>query len=335
MVAGDSTLVFIVTNDTATALVLDVAGEPLADMVDFARGVIAGKGRGDIGQLWRSPLRQLHEDLIRPVEESGLLRGRGSLVIVPHGDLHYLPFQALMRPEDDSFLVERYAVSYAPSASTWVRMVERAGPAAADPRVLAMAPRVGDLPGSRYEVEVIGRLFGDKARVLLGSEASKGALQDAAPFYDIVHLASFGVLNKANPLFSYIELSTEDGGADRLEAHEIFGLGLNARLVTLSACETAVGSGGFWNVPPGDDWVSLATVFLEAGVENVLASLWQVEDLATAELMQAFYRNLNPNVGVTESLAMAQRELLSNPDTAHPFYWAGFVLVGSGGGGGS
>jgi CHAT domain-containing protein len=118
-----------------------------------------------------------------------------------------------------------------------------------------------------------------------------------------------------------------------LETHEISGLGLKAHLVTLSACETAVGSGGLWNVPPGDDWVGLATTFLMAGTDNVLATLWQVEDLATAELMQVFYRSLDSGLGLAESLARAQRELLSNPDTAHPFYWAGFVLVGSGGGG--
>jgi len=345
LVAGDSTVVSIVTVDSATALVLDVAGEPLADMVDFARGVIAGRGRGDVGQLWRSPLRRLHEDLIRPVEESGLLQGRGSLVIVPHGELHYLPFQALMRPGDDAFLVERYAVSYAPSASAWVRMLGRAegaggvGPAQPSPteptvpRILAMAPRVDELPGSRYEVEVIGRLFGDRARVLIGPEATEVALKEAAPSFDIVHLASYGVLNKTNPLFSYVELSGEGIDAGLLEAHEIYGLGLHARLLTLSACETAMGSSSLWDVPPGDDWVSLATTFLEAGAANVLASLWQVEDLATAELMQAFYRNLFPGMGMVESLADAQRELLSNPDTAHPFYWAGFVLVGAGGGG--
>ncbi|NNM06584.1 MAG: CHAT domain-containing protein [Gemmatimonadetes bacterium] len=344
LVAGENTLVFIATADTVAALKLEIGREPLGDMVDFARGVIANRGRGDEGNLWRAPLRRLNEILFRPVEETGLLQGRRSLVIVPHGRLHYLPFQALLRPDDGSFLAERYAVSYAPSASAWVRLKkakadqerdmsrrEELGPSRVF-RVLAMAPRVEELPGSRYEVEVIGRLFGDRAHTLVGEEASEEALRSAESDFDIVHLATYGVLNKANPLFSYVELAGTGDDPGFLEAHEIFGLGLQARLLTLSACETGIGSGGPWDVPPGDDWVSLSTAFLGSGVSNVLASLWQVEDLATAELMQGFYRHLVAGDGLTGALANAQRKLIANSDTAHPFFWAGFQLVGEGGG---
>ena len=147
----------------------------------------------------------------------------------------------------------------------------------------------------------------------------------------VLHLATFGILNKANPLFSFVELGDSPEGPGFLEAHEIYGLGLDARLVTLSACETALGSGGLWNVPPGDDWINLATAFLEAGVGTVQASLWQVEDLATAELMQEFYRHLTAGSTMEGALVEAQRSLLSNPDTAHPFFWAGFMIVGAGG----
>jgi len=79
--------------------------------------------------------------------------------------LHYLPFQALVRPADQTFLVQRYAVSYTPSASVWLRVMERVAPPVGPggPTVLAMAPRVDQLPGSRYEVELIGRLFGEHA----------------------------------------------------------------------------------------------------------------------------------------------------------------------------
>jgi len=341
LVSDEGTVVFVVTADTSVALRLEVGREPLGDMVDFARGVIANGGREGNGQLWRPTLRRLYETLIRPVEDTGLLRDRPSLIIVPHGELHYLPFQALLRSPDDSFLAERYAVSYAPSAGAWVRLVgpspeegsaEQAAPVTLPgTRVLAMAPRVEELPGSRYEVEVIGRLFQGEATVLIGEDASKAAFWDAAPLYDIIHLATFGVLNKANPLFSFVEMGETGGDPGFLEAHEIYGLGLKARLLTLSACETAMGSGGLWDVPPGDDWISLSAAFLGAGVETVLASLWKVEDLATAELMQRFYRHLVAGAGMEEALALAQRELILNPDTAHPFFWAGFQLLGRGG----
>jgi len=199
-------------------------------------------------------------------------------------------------------------------------------------RILALAPRVEDLPGSRYEVEVVGRLFGDGARVLIGAEATEEVFRTAAPAFDIVHLATYGVLNKTNPLFSHVELAETPDDVGLLETHEVLGLGLKTRLLTLSACETALGSGSAWDVPPGDDWVSLTDAFLSAGAANVVASLWQVEDLATAELMQRFYRHVVAGEPLASSLAEAQRELIGNPDTAHPSYWAGFTLVGEGGG---
>ncbi|MEJ2204219.1 MAG: CHAT domain-containing protein [Gemmatimonadota bacterium] len=343
---------FVITADTAVAIDLDVTRETLGDLVDFARGVIAQtagsrSASDEPREIWALPLRRLYETLVSPVEETGLVREGSSLVLVPHRELHYLPFQALLDPRTGTFLVERYAISYAPSAGAWVRLSESTGMMAPDamrdraaaaaggqaPRVLAMAPRPDTLPGSRYEVEAIGRLFPGRATVLVGDRASERALRDAARRFDIIHLATFGVLNKSNPLFSFVEMAGAGNDVGYLEAHEIFGLGLQARLLTLSACETGVGSGGLWDVPPGDDWTSLAGAFLEAGARSVLASLWQVEDLATAELMQRFYRHLVAGMGMNRALAEAQRELLSNPDTAHPFYWAAFQLLGLGSGG--
>ncbi|MCJ7627128.1 MAG: CHAT domain-containing protein [Longimicrobiales bacterium] len=344
LVADDNTLVFVVTPDTVAAMLLDIGSESLSDMVGFARGVIEGEGRNQVGQLWRSPMQRLHGALVQPIERAGLLVGRSSLVFVPHGELHYLPFQALIDASEGTFLVERYAVSYAPSASSWARIRDRSNdrqdPAAAraippgsgEIRVLALAPRDETLPGSRYEAEVIGRLFGDRARVLMGEEASEEAFRQLAPGFDIVHLATYGRLNKVNPLFSHVEMALTARDPGLLEVHEIFGLGLQARLLTLSACETALGSDSRWDVPPGDDWVSLASAFLGAGAANVVASLWRVEDLATADLMRSFYGHLAVGTDLAESLAKAQRELISNPVTAHPFYWAGFQLVGEGGG---
>ncbi|TFG42736.1 MAG: tetratricopeptide repeat protein, partial [Gemmatimonadales bacterium] len=159
LVADSITIVFVVTRDTATALVLDIGGEELGDLVDFARGTIARRGRSDIGQLWRAPLERLYQYLIRPIEDTGLLEGNESLVIVPNRELHYLPFEALLRAGSREFLVERQSVSYAPSAAGWIGLADRrfrAGQPAvrtvstggAGPSVLALAPRVDQLPGS-------------------------------------------------------------------------------------------------------------------------------------------------------------------------------------------
>ncbi|HEV8151176.1 MAG TPA: CHAT domain-containing protein, partial [Gemmatimonadales bacterium] len=83
--------------------------------------------------------------------------------------------------------------------------------------------------------------------------------------------------------------------------------------------------------PAGDDWVGLTRAFLSAGARHVVATLWPVEDRATAVLMERFYRAFGTGSDPAAALARAQRDLLRAPTSAHPFYWAGFVTVGSAG----
>jgi len=112
--------------------------------------------------------------------------------------------------------------------------------------------------------------------------------------------------------------------------HEVFGLTLAADLVVLSACQTGLGSGALADVPPGDDWVGLTRAFLHAGARHVVATLWPVDDWATAALMERFYGASAVGPDPARALAEAQRVVLTAPATAHPFYWAGFVAVGGG-----
>jgi CHAT domain-containing protein len=162
---------------------------------------------------------------------------------------------------------------------------------------------------------------------LIGAEATEGAFRDLAPKQEIIHLATYGVLNKHNPLFSFVEMSPGPEEDGRLEVHEVFGLTLNTRLLVLSACQTGLAAGALSDVPPGDDWVGLVQGFLYAGASNVVATLWPVADIATAQLMERFYRELAAGRSEAEALALAQRAALRDPAKAHPFFWAGFALV--------
>ena len=111
--------------------------------------------------------------------------------------------------------------------------------------------------------------------------------------------------------------------------HEILGLRLRARLVTLSACDTALASGYFSDVPAGDDFVGLTRAFLFAGSSSVLASLWEVNDRSTLRLMRSFYRHLEKS-GKASALAEAQRAMRRQVGPySHPYFWAPFVLVGA------
>jgi CHAT domain-containing protein len=106
---------------------------------------------------------------------------------------------------------------------------------------------------------------------------------------------------------------------------EIMRLKLNADLVTLSACRTGLGK-----LVNGEGVLGLTRAFLYAGTRSVLASLWNVNDIATAELMTAFYRNLRLDLSKDEALRRAKLEQLDGKQPAwhHPYFWASFVLIG-------
>jgi CHAT domain-containing protein len=321
LVSDSTSLVFVATSDTVAAVELGVGQHELAKLVEFTRGVLTPQST-----LWRAPLQRLYRYLIEPVAASGLLAGKHGLIIAPHGELHYVPFAALL--DSARYLIERYRLTTVPSASVWLRLKKREGGTQNGGHVLALAPQVSALPGSQAEVAAIRRLYDDSAGVLQGAAASKRALRDAAPQQRIIHFATYGVLNKDNPLFSFVELKPANGDDGRLEVHEVFGLDLRARLVVLSACQTGLAAGALADVPTGDDWLGLVEAFHFAGAAKVMATLWPVEDRATADLMAQFYAALKAGRSEAEALAEAQRATLRKRATSHPLFWAGFTLSG-------
>jgi CHAT domain-containing protein len=325
--ASDSGVVaFVITRDTIASLDLGIDRHELARLIQFARAMIE-RATATRDDRWRAPMRRLHQHLIAPAIDSGLLRDVTQLVIVPHAELHYLPFAALP-DQEGRFVVERFTLSFAPSASVWLALGQRR--ALRGRGVLALAPNPASLPASAREVAAVRRLMPGSVTVLTGAEASEAAFRARAGQQRVLHLATNGVLNKHNPLFSFVELASGQGYDGRLDVHEIFGLRLAADLVVLSACETALAAGAVADVPPGDDWVGLTRAFLHAGASDVIATLWSVEDQASARVMEQFYERYARSDAPAAALTTAQRRLLRETATAHPFYWAGLVLVGTG-----
>ena len=150
--------------------------------------------------------------------------------------------------------------------------------------------------------------------------------------YRILQLATHAILNNANPMYSDVVLSqpagdsTEDG---LLEAWEIMNLDLDADLVVLSACDTARG-----RIGAGEGVIGLTWAFFVAGSPTTIVSQWSVESASTTELMLNFHRNLRTVDGArnamtkAEALRQAQLKLLRTSRYQHPFFWAGFVIVG-------
>ena len=170
--------------------------------------------------------------------------------------------------------------------------------------------------------------FFSPSLVLVNRHATESAFKRQAEHFEIIHLATHGFFDKLNPMFSGVQLEPDAENDGRLHVHEILRLQLDARLVTLSACETALGSGYFSDYPAGDDFVGLTRAFLVAGSSGVVATLWEVNDRSSLRFMRSFYRNLH-EIGAATALREAQLEMLhSGGPYRPPYYWAPFVLVG-------
>jgi CHAT domain-containing protein len=177
------------------------------------------------------------------------------------------------------------------------------------------------LPGTERELRSIGKLFTNPT-ITVASESKESYFKKVSGQYDILHLATHGFFNSSQPLYSFLLFAQDSKEDGRLTAQEIFGLDLKARLVTLSACETGLGE-----ITHGDELVGLSRAFIYAGTPAVIVSLWSVADEPTAILMNTFYQNMR-NHTIQEALTLAQREVLKKYPS--PFYWAPFILIGSG-----
>jgi len=243
-----------------------------------------------------------------------------NLIIVPHQSIHYLPFAALWDAETQHYLLQDYAITYGPSASALRFILEKRNPNQG--RLLALGNPNGSLPNAEAEVGSVAQLYNVKP--LVRAQATESQVYNQAGKIDILHLAAHGVYDQLNPLFTRIELVPDDRNDGHLEVHEILNLNLaGTNLVVLSACETALGEQN-----NGDEIVSLTRAFLYAGTSSVVSTLWQVDDVASAKLMTAFYRYLRTGMTTAEALQAAQLEILRDESWQSPYYWAAFSLHG-------
>jgi CHAT domain-containing protein/tetratricopeptide (TPR) repeat protein len=186
------------------------------------------------------------------------------------------------------------------------------------------------LPFSRYEAEgVIARTPKGTGLKATDFDASRDLAKSRdLSQYRILHFATHGLLNSERPELSGLVFSLVDQEGKQqdgfLRLHEIYNLQLNADLVVLSACETGLGK-----EIKGEGLIGLTRGFMYAGAPRVVASLWNVDDLATAELMKLFYqRMLKDRLPAGAALRAAQLELSGQKRWASPYFWAGFVLHG-------
>ena len=265
----------------------------------------------------------------------GDLKGERSVVILPDGPLWDVAFHAL-QPTPKHFVVEKLAVSYAPSLAVLRQTLklDAARATGANPhQLLALGNPAGQpqVPEAERQVREIEKLYGaQQSRVLIGEDASLARLKAESPNYRVLHLASHAILDSTNPMYSHLLLARTTDDAGWLEARELMQFNLNAGLLVLSACETARGQATGGEGINGMLWAALV-----AGAPSTVASMWRVEASSTSDLMIAFHRNwlearrANRSGAKAEAMQKAALSLIATGKYSHPFYWAGFVLVGS------
>jgi len=254
-------------------------------------------------------LQELYLNLVAPL----ISRFRGNrLVIVPHGILHYLPFHALH--DGTQYLIDRYIVSYAPSAS--IHALCRRKQANFEGPSLLLG--VGDkrTPWITREIRSVAEVLPDPL-IRMGSEASVDVLKTAGSVSRFIHIATHGLFRRDNPMFSSVRLADS-----YLNIYDLYELSLPAELLTLSGCGT-----GLSVVAAGDELLGLIRGLISAGATSLLLTLWDVHDRTTAEFMASFYHRLQTHGD--KGCALREAMLMLRENHSHPYYWAPFVLVGN------
>lgn len=318
--------------------------------VERLRDALARPGPGD--EQLRAASWELYQRLVQPAEER--MKKARRLIIVPDGVLFDLPFEILLTGEplreagweEQPYLTRSYTTVYCPSASIYVSLKTRGVKKKYEKELLALGDpdfsgykdhtdaslrAIVPLPSTRSEVLAIGSYVKeDKKYIFVGGEASEANLKkvlrvDGSP--RILHLATHGQIDPVEPVSSRVVLSpgTRGGEDGLLHTLEILSLPLDAGLIVVSACESARG-----RISRGEGVVGLSRAFVASGARGVVASLWAVSDVSTAELMKVFYEGmLKKKKPACESFQRARLTLMEDPTYAHPFYWSPFVVIGT------
>lgn len=312
-----SIIVWVIRNEGLKGYTLPIARADMdAAVTDFRNAIVRRRATaityGD----------KLYALLIAPLG----LRADDRLIIVPHGALHYLPFQALHGP--DGFLIQRHAIALEPSASVAVQLATRERQVASNLVAFGnptIAPAYA-LPGAEAEVRGIAPLFA-RQEVFLQSSATRVSFRENAPSGRVLHVATHAEADTIDPLHSRILLAPATqpaDGPDSLLAKDIYNLKLNnVSLVTLSACETGLG-----RIARGDEILGFTRAFFYAGATSLIVSMWPVADESSALTMRTFYSQLADGHEAIDAMRTAQLAVMQNSQFAHPFFWAPFDLMG-------
>lgn len=358
-VVGDSTLfVFLVTQDTYQVKQLK-KDFPIEAWVDSLRhNIYENPDDGESVGRYIHFARLLYDTLLGPVAAS--LPNR--LVIIPDGVLSYLPFEALLAREPENtlqmtafpYLLKEKQISYCYSATLLREMKEKDYSRAHRKELLAMAPfyeggleelgkHYPDVPSnggtvksggeeelykplksSGKEVYELQKLWGG-GDAYFGEAATEALFDSLAGGYRLLHLSTHGIADERVGDFSFLVFHVINDGKENelLYVRDIYNLRLRADMAVLSACQTNLGQ-----LRRGEGVISLARAFAYAGAKSIVTTLWNVKDRATQQLAIDYYRFLGQGLPKDEALQKAKLEQVKDYYKAHPYHWAGMIVVG-------
>lgn len=326
--AKEKVFALVLTRAQFRFVELPVTKANLKNKVKIFRNLLFEKRRNgqisdeenSINSDWFAVSESLRNALIEPLKLEGVNR----LAIIPEGFLHDLPFAALARADGEKvqFLIEDFAVFYLPSASFLQRDFSRKE---VNNFFSFGINRTEDLPDLKFAEEesaAVAEIFGGKSNVK--TDATETAVKNSMPNADYLHFATHAVVEPNMPLLSRLVFARSETDDGSLTTREIFALGIDAKLVTIAACESGF---VFSDEENTTNRIGLTEAFLHAGAESVLSSLLPVSDAATVEFMKDFYVNLKEK-DKADSLAQTQRKMLHGK-FKHPRFWSPFILVGN------
>lgn len=290
---------------------------------------------------------------------NNLLPNKQHLLLIPDGQLAYLPFEVLLTEElahtaNDKqgylefsqlpYLLHQYTTNYNYSAQLFLQQkAKRAKKKGCE--ILAVAPsysnknapewrnpyerqlrrELAELPGAVRELNFLKELFGGD--FLYEEEANEANFKQKAPSYEILHLAVHGLLDEEKPELSGLALEEDNSREEDniLYDYEIKQLDLQAQLVVLSACETGIGK-----YQHGEGVMSIGRGFMYAGVPSLMTTLWSLNDYSGYIIIKEFYQNLQNGMPKDEALRQAKIYYLQqhNGVVTHPSFWACLIQVG-------
>jgi CHAT domain-containing protein/tetratricopeptide (TPR) repeat protein len=350
---GDSSVfAFKITKTEFEVFTLDAQENMLNRVGDFRKSIygyfLSSKERSEqikskYASQYADQAYKLYQKLIEPL---GALPRR--LIIIPAGPMCDMPFEPLLtkkvsNPEDyrsHPYLLQDHLISYCYSATLLKEMMYKEH-LPTDYTYVGFAPSFGEsaasvIRGKRFalsplafnkpEVENINELLGE-GTIFKDEEATENQFKAIAADYKIIHFATHGMANSDDPDYSLLAFTEveDDQENEFLYVSDLYNLELNAEMVVLSACETALGKNF-----RGEGIMSLARGFSYAGTKSIFTTLWSVNDQSTYNIIRAYYVYLQQGMDKDEALQLSKLDYIKNATnfTAHPFLWSPYILIG-------